>query len=67
MNKTEEEFVDIMNGHDLPYPRKIDFTVPDNELCRKYPNGIPKEYREPYELTTSTADWVRVVRFYDQG
>jgi len=30
MNKTEEEFVDIMNGLDVPYPRKIDFTASSN-------------------------------------
>ena len=47
--KTLEEFVAIMNGLNLPYPRKIDFAVPGNELCGKCPPNVPEEYRAPCE------------------
>ncbi len=46
-NKSIDEFVAIMNGLDLPYPRKIDFAVPGNEMCGKCPSNIPDEYRRP--------------------
>ncbi|MDT8405250.1 MBL fold metallo-hydrolase [Sulfuriflexus sp.] len=48
--KTLEEFVSIMNGLDLPYPRKIDFAVPGNELCGTCPPNVPEEYRGPCDL-----------------
>lgn len=47
--KTEDEFVAIMDGLDLPYPRKIDFAVPGNEQCGKCPDNVPAEYRGPCE------------------
>ena len=43
--KTKEEFVAIMDGLDLPYPRKIDFAVPGNTECGTCPANIPDEYR----------------------
>lgn len=48
--KSEAEFVAIMNGLDLPYPRKIDFAVPGNELCGKCPANVPEKYRGPCDL-----------------
>lgn len=48
--KTLDEFVKIMNGLGLPYPRKIDFAVPGNEMCGKCPPNVPKEYRGPCDL-----------------
>ena len=45
--KTLEEFVAIMDGMDLPYPRKIDFAVPGNRLCGECPPDVPAEYRAP--------------------
>lgn len=48
--KTLEAFVAIMNGLDLPYPRKIDFAVPGNESCGKCPANVPEQYRGPCEL-----------------
>lgn len=45
--KTLEEFVAIMEGMDLPYPRKIDFAVPGNALCGECPPDVPEEYRQP--------------------
>lgn len=42
--KTLEEFVAIMDGMDLPYPRKIDFAVPGNRLCGECPPDVPAEY-----------------------
>ena len=49
-NKPEADFVEIMNGLDLPYPRKIDFAVPANQLCGKCPDNIPEQYRGPCEI-----------------
>ena len=49
-NKSEAEFVAIMNGLDLPYPRKIDFAVPGNEMCGQCPADVPEEYRGPCKL-----------------
>jgi sulfur dioxygenase len=43
--KTKKEFVAIMDGLDLPYPRKIDFAVPGNELCGACPDDVPEELR----------------------
>lgn len=45
----QEEFVSIMNNLDLPYPKKIDFAVPGNELCGICPENTPDEFREPCE------------------
>jgi glyoxylase-like metal-dependent hydrolase (beta-lactamase superfamily II) len=44
-DKSEEAFVAIMEGLDLPYPRKIDFAVPGNERCGECPENIPEQYR----------------------
>lgn len=45
--RLKDDFVDLMNGLDLPYPRKIDFAVPGNEACGDCPAGIPDAYRGP--------------------
>ena len=45
--KTLEEFVEIMDSMDLPYPRKIDFAVPGNQQCGACPPNVPEEYRGP--------------------
>jgi glyoxylase-like metal-dependent hydrolase (beta-lactamase superfamily II) len=46
-NKSLAEFVAIMEGLDLPYPRKIDFAVPGNLQCGVCPDNVPEEYRGP--------------------
>jgi len=46
----KEEFVAIMNGLDLPYPRKIDFAVPGNEACGVCPPNVPDYLRSPCEV-----------------
>ncbi len=43
--KSEAEFVALMNGLDLSYPRKIDFAVPGNEQCGRCPPNVPEQYR----------------------
>ena len=48
--KTQDEFVAIMNGLKLPYPRKIDFSVPGNVLCGQCPSDVPEQYRGPCDL-----------------
>jgi sulfur dioxygenase len=45
--KPLEEFVNIMENMELPYPRKIDFAVPGNEGCGRCPDNIPEKYRKP--------------------
>jgi glyoxylase-like metal-dependent hydrolase (beta-lactamase superfamily II) len=40
--KSKQEFVEIMENLDLPYPRKIDFAVPGNEQCGRCPDNIPE-------------------------
>jgi len=44
-NKTLQEFVAIMDGLDLPYPKKIDFAVPGNQQCGACPDDVPEQYR----------------------
>lgn len=44
--KTVEEFVAIMNGLDLPYPKKIDVAVPANRRCGDCPTELPERMRE---------------------
>lgn len=46
-NKSKEEFVKIMENMDLPYPRKIDFAVPGNEMCGVCPDNVPEKYSGP--------------------
>lgn len=48
--KTEDEFVAIMNGLQLPYPRKMQYAVPGNRMCGECPPGVPDEMRSPCEL-----------------
>ncbi|MCB1800174.1 MAG: MBL fold metallo-hydrolase [Gammaproteobacteria bacterium] len=45
--RDKDDFVELMNELDLPYPRKIDFAVPGNELCGECPADVPEEYRGP--------------------
>ena len=47
--KSLEEFIEIMDGLNLPYPRKIDFAVPGNQQCGECPESIPEEFRGPCE------------------
>ncbi len=44
-NKSEQEFINIMNNMNLPYPKKIDFAVPGNTQCGKCPDNVPEQYR----------------------
>ncbi|XP_068146102.1 persulfide dioxygenase ETHE1, mitochondrial isoform X2 [Drosophila tropicalis] len=41
LTKNLEEFIEIMNNLNLPYPKKIDVSVPANRECGVY--DIPKE------------------------
>jgi glyoxylase-like metal-dependent hydrolase (beta-lactamase superfamily II) len=44
-NRSKQEFVDIMENLDLPYPRKIDLAVPANEACGRCPDDVPDALR----------------------
>ncbi|XP_049308218.1 persulfide dioxygenase ETHE1, mitochondrial [Bactrocera dorsalis] len=41
LTKTKEEFINIMDNLNLPYPKKIDVSLPANRECGVY--DIPKE------------------------
>lgn len=43
--KSEAEFVEIMAGLDLPYPKRMDFAVPGNRDCGRCPADVPEQYR----------------------
>ena len=45
--RSKEDFVALMDGLDLPYPRKIDFAVPGNEDCGQCPTNVPEQFRGP--------------------
>ncbi len=45
--RSKDAFVELMDGLDLPYPRKIDFAVPGNEACGECPENIPEQFRGP--------------------
>jgi glyoxylase-like metal-dependent hydrolase (beta-lactamase superfamily II) len=49
-NKTLEEFIAIMNGLQLPYPKKMDFAVPGNRQCGQCPPNVPAQFRAPCEF-----------------
>jgi glyoxylase-like metal-dependent hydrolase (beta-lactamase superfamily II) len=48
--KTEAEFVAIMNGLDLPPPKRMQFAVPGNQMCGECPHDAPEELRSRCEL-----------------
>jgi len=45
--RSKEDFVTLMDGLDLPYPRKMEFAVPGNEACGSCPENVPPELRGP--------------------
>lgn len=45
--RDKDSFVALMEGLDLPYPRKIDFAVPGNEVCGRCPDNVPEAYQGP--------------------
>lgn len=45
--RSKESFIALMEGLDLPYPRKIDFAVPGNEDCGICPADVPEQFRGP--------------------
>ncbi len=45
--RPKEDFVALMDGLDLPYPRKMAFAVPGNEACGSCPENVPPELRGP--------------------
>ena len=49
--RSRDEFVAIMDGLDLAYPKKIDFAVPGNELCGECPPNVPDAMRKLCDVT----------------
>lgn len=48
-NNPLDAFVALMNGLDLPYPKKMDFAVPGNQQCGRCPDNVPEEFQGPCE------------------
>ena len=48
-NRSLQEFVEIMQGLALPYPKKIDFAVPGNQDCGVCPENTPAILRAACE------------------
>lgn len=48
--KSKEEFINVMDNLNLPYPRKIDFAVSGNESCGVCPPNVPEELRSPCDV-----------------
>lgn len=44
--KSLEDFVAIMAGLDLPYPKFIDYAIPGNRACGQCPSELPEAMRE---------------------
>lgn len=66
-NKSEEDFVSIMNNLDLPYPRKIDFAVPGNSQCGECPENVSEEYRGPCDIQSLSSKERVPAKQGDQG
>ncbi len=45
-DKSLAEFVQIMNGLKLAYPKFIDYAVPGNRECGKCPDGVPEDLQQ---------------------
>ena len=45
-DRTIDDFVDLMAGLDLPYPKFIDYAVPGNRQCGQCPPDLPERLRE---------------------
>ncbi len=45
-NRTLGEFVDIMRGLKLAYPKFIDYAVPGNRECGVCPSGVPEDLQQ---------------------
>ena len=45
-DKSEAEFIEIMNGLNLPYPKFIDHAVPGNRECGECPEDIPEHLQQ---------------------
>lgn len=45
-NRSLDDFVTLMDGLDLPYPKKIDLAVPGNERCGECPPDVPESMRK---------------------
>lgn len=41
--RTQEEFIEIMDQLNLPYPRFIDYAVPGNRQCGTCPDALPPD------------------------
>jgi len=50
-SRSQAEFVDLMEGLELAYPKKIDFAVPGNERCGECPPNVPEAMRKLCDVT----------------
>jgi len=66
-NKSEQDFVHIMNNMNLPYPKKIDFAVPGNTACGQCPDNVPEEFRGPCDIQSVPIEEQIISKQGDQG
>ena len=52
-DRTLADFVTLMNGLDLPYPKFIDYAVPGNRQCGEFPAELPAHLRDCPEMAQS--------------
>jgi sulfur dioxygenase len=45
-DRTLEEFVELMNNLNLPYPKFIDYAVPGNRQCGECPEALPENLQQ---------------------
>lgn len=44
--RTLEDFVELMQNLNLPYPKFIDYAIPGNRQCGKCPDGLPESLQQ---------------------
>lgn len=47
---TRKQFVELMNTLEFPYPKKMGYAIPGNELCGKCPDNMPPGTKSICEL-----------------
>ena len=53
-DRTLEEFIELMAGLNLPYPKFIDFAVPGNRQCGECPTDMPEHLKAYCERMTES-------------
>jgi glyoxylase-like metal-dependent hydrolase (beta-lactamase superfamily II) len=51
LTKSLDDFVALMKELKLPYPKKMEFAVPGNQMCGVCPKDVPEALRSPCEIS----------------